>query len=177
MLFIFDKNLLFKENTLIFVGLIYFCDAHRLGHSCFTVLIVSSWLTELNLFLFQWENFYVTVCEARVGYWSTSLMADTADTAPWGCISHPPKGCRTSSFLKKTKYEYIIIKPIKLWINQFLFYFVLAFQASLFAVRMGFPYEDLTTQKSLSLYSEWLNQNCQPNYWKVQWSDGSEGEI
>lgn len=33
---------------------------------------------------------------------------------------------------------------------------------------MGFPYEDLTTQKSLSVYSEWLNQSCQPNYWKVK---------
>lgn len=59
--------------------------------------------------------------------------------------------------------------------SMFLFSFVLAFQASLFAVRMGFPYEDLTTQKSLSLYSEWLNRSCQPNYWKVQCSDGSEG--
>ncbi|XP_032916223.1 N(4)-(beta-N-acetylglucosaminyl)-L-asparaginase [Catharus ustulatus] len=46
--------------------------------------------------------------------------------------------------------------------------------ASLFAVRMGFPYEDLTTQKSLSLYSEWLNQNCQPNYWKNVVPDSSK---
>uniref|UniRef100_A0A8C0U2G1 N(4)-(Beta-N-acetylglucosaminyl)-L-asparaginase n=1 Tax=Cyanistes caeruleus TaxID=156563 RepID=A0A8C0U2G1_CYACU len=46
--------------------------------------------------------------------------------------------------------------------------------ASLFAVRMGFPYEDLTTQKSLSLFSEWLNRSCQPNYWKVQCSDGNK---
>ncbi|XP_063258242.1 N(4)-(beta-N-acetylglucosaminyl)-L-asparaginase isoform X2 [Prinia subflava] len=45
--------------------------------------------------------------------------------------------------------------------------------ASLFAVRMGFPYEDLTTQKSLSLYSEWLNQSCQPNYWKNVVPDSS----
>ncbi|XP_068043127.1 N(4)-(beta-N-acetylglucosaminyl)-L-asparaginase isoform X2 [Anomalospiza imberbis] len=46
--------------------------------------------------------------------------------------------------------------------------------ASLFAVRMGFPYEDLTTQKSLSLYSEWLNQSCQPNYWKNVVPDSSK---
>ncbi|XP_019390193.1 PREDICTED: N(4)-(beta-N-acetylglucosaminyl)-L-asparaginase [Crocodylus porosus] len=38
--------------------------------------------------------------------------------------------------------------------------------ASLFAVSMGFPYEDLTTQNSLSIYLKWLNQSCQPNYWK-----------
>ncbi|KAM6076800.1 N(4)-(beta-N-acetylglucosaminyl)-L-asparaginase isoform 1-T1 [Chlamydotis macqueenii] len=46
--------------------------------------------------------------------------------------------------------------------------------ASLFAVRMGFPYEDLTTQKSLLMYSKWLNQNCQPNYWKNVVPDSSE---
>ncbi|XP_065592642.1 N(4)-(beta-N-acetylglucosaminyl)-L-asparaginase [Cyrtonyx montezumae] len=46
--------------------------------------------------------------------------------------------------------------------------------ASLFAVRMGFPYEDLTTQKSLSVYSEWLNQSCQPNYWKNVVPDSSK---
>ncbi|NXD16955.1 ASPG asparaginase, partial [Nothocercus nigrocapillus] len=46
--------------------------------------------------------------------------------------------------------------------------------ASLFAVRMGFPYEDLTTSKSLSVYSEWLNQSCQPNYWKNVVPDSSK---
>ncbi|XP_026702803.1 N(4)-(beta-N-acetylglucosaminyl)-L-asparaginase [Athene cunicularia] len=46
--------------------------------------------------------------------------------------------------------------------------------ASLFAVRMGFPYEDLTTQKSLSVYSQWLNQSCQPNYWKNVVPDSSK---
>ncbi|KAM9663223.1 N(4)-(beta-N-acetylglucosaminyl)-L-asparaginase [Morphnus guianensis] len=46
--------------------------------------------------------------------------------------------------------------------------------ASLFAVRMGFPYEDLTTQKSLSVYSKWLNQSCQPNYWKNVVPDSSK---
>jgi len=55
------------------------------------------------------------------------------------------------------------------------FCFVVAFQASLFAVRMGFPYEDLTTQKSLAVFSQWLNQSCQPNYWKVQCSGGEDG--
>ncbi|XP_037255281.1 N(4)-(beta-N-acetylglucosaminyl)-L-asparaginase isoform X2 [Falco rusticolus] len=46
--------------------------------------------------------------------------------------------------------------------------------ASLFAVRMGFPYEDLTTQKSLLMYSQWLNQSCQPNYWKNVVPDSSK---
>ncbi|XP_009880321.1 PREDICTED: N(4)-(beta-N-acetylglucosaminyl)-L-asparaginase [Charadrius vociferus] len=46
--------------------------------------------------------------------------------------------------------------------------------ASLFAVRMGFPYEDLTTQNSLSVYSKWLNQSCQPNYWKNVVPDSSK---
>ncbi|XP_054680264.1 N(4)-(beta-N-acetylglucosaminyl)-L-asparaginase isoform X3 [Grus americana] len=46
--------------------------------------------------------------------------------------------------------------------------------ASLFAVRMGFPYEDLTTQKSLLVYSKWLNQSCQPNYWKNVVPDSSK---
>ncbi|NWH66919.1 ASPG asparaginase, partial [Geococcyx californianus] len=46
--------------------------------------------------------------------------------------------------------------------------------ASLFAVRMGFPYEDLTTQKSLLIYSKWLNQSCQPNYWKNVVPDSSK---
>ncbi|KAM9236952.1 N(4)-(beta-N-acetylglucosaminyl)-L-asparaginase isoform 2-T2 [Leptosomus discolor] len=46
--------------------------------------------------------------------------------------------------------------------------------ASLFAVRMGFPYEDLTTQNSLSEYSKWLNESCQPNYWKNVVPDSSK---
>ncbi|XP_014800970.1 PREDICTED: N(4)-(beta-N-acetylglucosaminyl)-L-asparaginase [Calidris pugnax] len=46
--------------------------------------------------------------------------------------------------------------------------------ASLFAVKMGFPYEDLTTQNSLSAYSKWLNQSCQPNYWKNVVPDSSK---
>ncbi|XP_025960999.1 N(4)-(beta-N-acetylglucosaminyl)-L-asparaginase isoform X2 [Dromaius novaehollandiae] len=46
--------------------------------------------------------------------------------------------------------------------------------ASLFAVRMGFPYEDLTTSESLSVYAKWLNQSCQPNYWKNVVPDSSK---
>ncbi|XP_074849084.1 N(4)-(beta-N-acetylglucosaminyl)-L-asparaginase isoform X2 [Carettochelys insculpta] len=46
--------------------------------------------------------------------------------------------------------------------------------ASLFAESMGFPCEDLTTKNSLSIYSKWLNQRCQPNYWKNVIPDASE---
>ncbi|XP_067885430.1 N(4)-(Beta-N-acetylglucosaminyl)-L-asparaginase-like isoform X2 [Heterodontus francisci] len=38
--------------------------------------------------------------------------------------------------------------------------------ASIFAQNMGFLSEDLTTNKSLSMHSEWLSKNCQPNFWK-----------
>nr|XP_033783605.1 N(4)-(Beta-N-acetylglucosaminyl)-L-asparaginase-like [Geotrypetes seraphini] len=31
---------------------------------------------------------------------------------------------------------------------------------------MGFPADDLTANKSLSICPTWLNQNCQPNFWK-----------
>ncbi|KAJ6668629.1 hypothetical protein lerEdw1_012111 [Lerista edwardsae] len=46
--------------------------------------------------------------------------------------------------------------------------------ASLFAESMGFPAEDLTTQNSLSQYLQWLNQNCQPNFWKNVIPDASK---
>ncbi|PIO22518.1 hypothetical protein AB205_0030030 [Aquarana catesbeiana] len=36
--------------------------------------------------------------------------------------------------------------------------------ASLFAESMGFVCEDLTTNRSLSIYSKWLDQHCQPNF-------------
>lgn len=38
--------------------------------------------------------------------------------------------------------------------------------ATLFAENMGFAAEDLTTDKSLNIFSEWLKGNCQPNYRK-----------
>ncbi|CAI5784059.1 (4)-(beta-N-acetylglucosaminyl)-L-asparaginase [Podarcis lilfordi] len=46
--------------------------------------------------------------------------------------------------------------------------------ASLFAESMGFPSEDLTTQSSLSMYLQWLNRNCQPNFWKSVTPDASK---
>ncbi|XP_034038007.1 N(4)-(beta-N-acetylglucosaminyl)-L-asparaginase isoform X2 [Thalassophryne amazonica] len=38
--------------------------------------------------------------------------------------------------------------------------------ASLFAEDMGFIAEDLTTNKSANIFSQWLKGNCQPNYRK-----------
>lgn len=38
--------------------------------------------------------------------------------------------------------------------------------ASVFAENMGFIAEDLTTNKSLNIFSQWLKGNCQPNYRK-----------
>lgn len=32
---------------------------------------------------------------------------------------------------------------------------------------MGFVAEDLTTNRSMSIFSQWLKGNCQPNYRKV----------
>lgn len=39
--------------------------------------------------------------------------------------------------------------------------------ASVFAENMGFIAEDLTTDKSVNIFSQWLKGNCQPNYRKV----------
>ncbi|XP_077158480.1 N(4)-(beta-N-acetylglucosaminyl)-L-asparaginase isoform X2 [Paroedura picta] len=46
--------------------------------------------------------------------------------------------------------------------------------ATMFAESMGFPSEDLTTQGSLSIHLKWLNQNCQPNFWKNVIPDASK---
>lgn len=45
--------------------------------------------------------------------------------------------------------------------------FFLVFTASVFAEDMGFVVEDLTTSKSRSIFSQWLESDCQPNYRKV----------
>ncbi|KAM3831091.1 N(4)-(beta-N-acetylglucosaminyl)-L-asparaginase [Vipera latastei] len=52
--------------------------------------------------------------------------------------------------------------------------FLVGESASLFAESMGFPSEDLTTQNSVSMYVNWLNQNCQPNFWKNVTPDASK---
>lgn len=46
--------------------------------------------------------------------------------------------------------------------------------ASLFAENMGFTIEDLTTNKSMNIFSEWLKGNCQPNYRKNVFPDPSK---
>ncbi|GAA6222049.1 N(4)-(beta-N-acetylglucosaminyl)-L-asparaginase isoform X1 [Lates japonicus] len=45
--------------------------------------------------------------------------------------------------------------------------------ASLFAENMGFIAEDLTTNKSVNIFSQWLKGNCQPNYRKNVFPDPS----
>ncbi|XP_068571302.1 N(4)-(beta-N-acetylglucosaminyl)-L-asparaginase [Cebidichthys violaceus] len=46
--------------------------------------------------------------------------------------------------------------------------------ASVFAENMGFIAEDLTTNKSVNIFSQWLKGNCQPNYRKNVSPDPSE---
>ncbi|XP_070769621.1 N(4)-(beta-N-acetylglucosaminyl)-L-asparaginase isoform X1 [Enoplosus armatus] len=46
--------------------------------------------------------------------------------------------------------------------------------ASVFAENMGFIAEDLTTNKSLNIFSQWLKGNCQPNYRKNVFPDPSK---
>ncbi|XP_070613569.1 N(4)-(beta-N-acetylglucosaminyl)-L-asparaginase [Erythrolamprus reginae] len=52
--------------------------------------------------------------------------------------------------------------------------FLVGESASLFAESMGFPSEDLTTPNSVSMYINWLNKNCQPNFWKNVTPDASK---
>lgn len=46
--------------------------------------------------------------------------------------------------------------------------------ASVFAENMGFIAEDLTTNKSMNIFSQWLKGNCQPNYRKNVFPDPSK---
>lgn len=40
--------------------------------------------------------------------------------------------------------------------------------ATRFAIQMGFQEESLGTNKSISMWHEWKNnESCQPNYWRV----------
>lgn len=46
--------------------------------------------------------------------------------------------------------------------------------ATKFAESMGFINEDLSTNVSQALHSDWLARNCQPNYWKNVIPDSSK---
>ncbi|XP_046878081.1 N(4)-(beta-N-acetylglucosaminyl)-L-asparaginase isoform X2 [Hypomesus transpacificus] len=52
--------------------------------------------------------------------------------------------------------------------------FLVGESASVFAENMGFTAEDLTTNKSLSIFTQWLKDNCQPNYRKNVLPDPSK---
>ncbi|KAK2891084.1 hypothetical protein Q8A67_013727 [Cirrhinus molitorella] len=44
--------------------------------------------------------------------------------------------------------------------------FIVGESASIFAQNMGFKSEELSTDKSKAIFSQWMRQNCQPNYRK-----------
>lgn len=44
---------------------------------------------------------------------------------------------------------------------------VVGSQATEFAKRMGFTEEDLTTDRSKKIWTDWKNNRCQPNAWLV----------
>jgi len=48
-------------------------------------------------------------------------------------------------------------------------------QATDFAVRMGFPLEDLRTPESISEWRKWKTEKCQPNFWKDVSPDPARG--
>ncbi|KAI9521461.1 hypothetical protein NQZ68_007777 [Dissostichus eleginoides] len=51
---------------------------------------------------------------------------------------------------------------------------LVAESASVFAENMGFVAEDLTTNNSVNIFSQWLKGNCQPNYRKNVFPDPSK---
>ncbi|XP_052011079.1 N(4)-(beta-N-acetylglucosaminyl)-L-asparaginase isoform X2 [Xyrauchen texanus] len=52
--------------------------------------------------------------------------------------------------------------------------FIVGESASIFAENMGFKSEDLSTNKSVTIFSQWLQDNCQPNYRKDVFPDPSK---
>lgn len=43
-------------------------------------------------------------------------------------------------------------------------YIIVYFSATKFAVEMGFKESDLSSNKSDTMYKQWIENNCQPNY-------------
>ncbi|XP_043112378.1 N(4)-(beta-N-acetylglucosaminyl)-L-asparaginase isoform X1 [Puntigrus tetrazona] len=52
--------------------------------------------------------------------------------------------------------------------------FIVGESATIFAENMGFVSEDLSTNKSIAIFSQWLQQDCQPNYRKNVFPDPSK---
>ena len=44
---------------------------------------------------------------------------------------------------------------------------IMIISATAFAKELGFKEEDLHSDKSIDLYKQWKQNNCQPNYWMV----------
>ena len=42
-------------------------------------------------------------------------------------------------------------------------------KATQFAVRLGFTEESLTSAESQEMWTQWRQNNCQPNFWVVSW--------
>ncbi|RXN07343.1 N(4)-(beta-N-acetylglucosaminyl)-L-asparaginase [Labeo rohita] len=51
--------------------------------------------------------------------------------------------------------------------------FLVGESATIFAQNMGFMSEELSTNKSITIFSQWLQKNCQPNYRKNVFPDPS----
>jgi len=50
---------------------------------------------------------------------------------------------------------------------------LIAEAATAFAMRMGFPEENLSTDHSRDIFEQWRENNCQPNFWKNVLPDSS----
>lgn len=57
----------------------------------------------------------------------------------------------TMNYLLITTFNYMI-------------YIIVYFSATKFAVEMGFKESDLSSNKSDTMYKQWIENNCQPNY-------------
>uniref|UniRef100_A0A671KU18 Aspartylglucosaminidase n=1 Tax=Sinocyclocheilus anshuiensis TaxID=1608454 RepID=A0A671KU18_9TELE len=49
--------------------------------------------------------------------------------------------------------------------------FIVGESSTIFAQNIGFMSEDLSTNQSIAIFSQWLQQNCKPNYRKVNPSE------
>lgn len=47
--------------------------------------------------------------------------------------------------------------------------FLVGDSATQFALKMGFKNESLQTKSSHDMWKKWIENNCQPNFWKVSY--------
>ena len=82
-------------------------------------------------------------------------------------LCFPPRAPQRRQLTNSTSYTYILFKRRHLTH----LHFCSQSPATKFAESMGFINEDLSTNVSQALHSDWLARNCQPNYWKVRMHD------